>query len=247
MKQFVTALLLLFPLVAMGQQGSVKYLEATKLEIDLPPEMAHMADELPTSQTATKMLMFTESASLMKDAPAESDEEGSVDWQTENVHMKIAVAKNESEFFHDLESGESVEKRNFMGRTFRIAGGDPIQWRLTGEQSEFLGYACQKAVAERDSSQIVAWFTPEIPISAGPAGYNGLPGLVLVVDIDDGQRTYTAQEVDLENVKVDDIKPPKKGKEVSREEFDQIVEEKMKEMGAERSGNRGFKIVVDND
>lgn len=245
MKGIVTAFLVLIPIVTHAQQGDVRYLEATKIEMDLPPEMAHMAEEMPTAQTSTKQLLFTETASLMRDAPADSDEEGGFEVQSDNVHLKVAVAKNDSEYFVDYESGEVVEKRNFMGRTFRISGGESLRWRLTGEQSEFLGYLCQKAVATQDSTEITAWFTPEIPVPTGPAGYNGLPGLVLVVDIDDGQRTYTAQDVNLADVDTSLIVPPTKGRKVSRDEFDQIVDEKMKEMGAVNSG-RGFKIIVNN-
>ena len=34
---------------------------------------------------------------------------------------------------------------------------------------------------------MTAWFTPEIPVSTGPAMYGGLPGLIL--EISDGNRT----------------------------------------------------------
>ena len=27
--------------------------------------------------------------------------------------------------------------------------------------------------------EVVAWFTPEIPVSSGPSWYQGLPGLIL--------------------------------------------------------------------
>ncbi len=33
--------------------------------------------------------------------------------------------------------------------------------------------------------EVVAWFTPEIPVSSGPSWYQGLPGLILEVSDDD--------------------------------------------------------------
>lgn len=246
MKTIVTALLTLLPIVAFAQQGTVTYVEATKLDIDLPPEMAHMADQLPSARTSTKALLFSESASLMKDAPAEEDESGSIEMESDNVHIKMVSGRNESEYFHDLETGEFIEKRDFMGRVFRISGAEAeLQWKLTGEQSEFLGYACQKATSTSDSSEVVAWFTPEIPVSAGPGGYFGLPGLVLVVDIDGGQQTYTATNLSLDPVDPEAIVAPTKGKKVTREEFREIFDEKMKEMGAQRNG-RGFNVKIVN-
>ena len=247
MKTFVTALLLIIPTLAFAQQGTVTYVEAIKLDMELPPEMAHMADEIPKSQTSTKVLYFNENAALMKDAPADSDEDGNIEIGNDNFQVKMVVADNESEFFSDFANGTLVEKRNFMGRKFIISGdGEPIAWKLTGNQSEYLGYLCQEATATRDSVNIVAWFTPEIPVSAGPATYSGLPGLILAVDIDGGNRAYTATKLSLDPVDPALIAAPTKGKQVTRSEFEQIMEEKMKEMGAERSGRGGFKITIDN-
>jgi GLPGLI family protein len=140
-----------------------------------------------------------------------------------------------------------IEKRDFMGRTFLITGTPaPLAWRLTDERSEFLGYLCQKAIATRDSTTIEAWFTPQIPVPAGPGTYSGLPGLILVVNENDGQRSIVAKELSLEPLGEDAIVAPEDGKQVTRAEFDAIVEEKMKEMGAERSGNGGARFIIRN-
>jgi GLPGLI family protein len=37
---------------------------------------------------------------------------------------------------------------------------------------------------------ITAWYTPEIPVSQGPEGYWGLPGLIL--EVNDGKTTICA-------------------------------------------------------
>lgn len=67
-------------------------------------------------------------------------------------------------------------------------------WVITKEKKEILGYTCYKAYTEyeykykvfkyigKDTKvkvKIIAWFTPEINYSFGPAGVDGLPGLVL--------------------------------------------------------------------
>jgi len=87
---------------------------------------------------------------------------------------------------------------------------------------------------EKDSVKTVAWFTPSIPVSAGPGSYNNLPGLVLEVNVKDGDRIISATSVDEHTGEMARLEKPKEGKKVTREEFDQIVDEKMKEMGAER-------------
>ena len=74
----------------------------------------------------------------------------------------------------------------------------------------------------------------------------GLPGLILVLNIDDGQRSFVAKGVSLDPVEAGVIVPPKKGREVTQEEFDAIVSEKMKEMDMTRSGNGTFILRMDH-
>ncbi len=145
----------------------------------------------------------------------------------------------------DHDAGTSVERRDFLGRTFLIEGErEPLPWRLTDEQAEFLGYPCMKATLQRDSSTVEAWFTPQIPVSAGPEQYGGLPGLILVLSENDGRRTFVATEVSLDGLGEDTIEAPTEGRRVTQEEFDRIVAEKMEEMGGERGGRRGRGRVI---
>ena len=96
----------------------------------------------------------------------------------------------------------------------------------------------QKATAEHDSTTIEAWFTPEIPVSAGPGLYGGLPGLILVVSVNDGHTVYSATEVSLTAVEDGVVKPPDDGQEVSREEYEKIVAEKLAELEATQRSRR---------
>jgi GLPGLI family protein len=117
------------------------------------------------------------------------------------------------------------------------------RWKLTTEQSLFLGHPVMKATAEHEGDQIEAWFTPDIPISGGPEGYGGLPGMILTLTVNDGERSYTATAVTLGEPPVE-IKAPTDGKEVTREEFDKIVADKMAEMEKTRGGRRGGDAVM---
>ena len=252
MMQRVTAsmlfALLLSPLTSAAQEGKVIYDETVKIEINLPPEMADMKDKIPNSQTAQKMLVFNETESMTRAADEEA-EPVNIAHESEGIAFKMSVIGEENETYVNFDDEQSIEKRDFMGRTFLITGDlEPIAWKLTSERSEFLGYMCMKATAVRDSTTLEAWFTPEIPIPAGPELYGGLPGLILVLNIDDGKRSFAAKEVQLEELPDDAIQKPAKGKKVSREEFDKIVEDKMKEMGVQRSGRGGgqFQVTIRN-
>ena len=75
---------------------------------------------------------------------------------------------------------------------------------------------------------ITAWYTLDIPVNHGPSDYWGLPGLILQV-VDD-RTQFLCTKIVLNTKETIEIKEPKKGKEVSQEEFEKIREEKMKEM-----------------
>jgi GLPGLI family protein len=247
MKKLLSSLVLfLLPITVFAQQGSIRYDATVKIEIQLPPGMEHMADQIPDSRTSGRMLYFTDAAALIKDAPkAETDESGDVHLRGDGFAFRMDNSQPDEETFYDFDTGNVVEKTDFLGRTFRINGEmEEYQWRMTSDQSEYLGFRCQRAIAEQDSSIVEAWATTEIPVSAGPAGLTGLPGMILVANFDDGQRTYTATEVDLETEIAGMITPPKGGKEVSREEYDAIVEEKMEEMGATRGRGGNMRVMI---
>ncbi|WP_405203540.1 GLPGLI family protein [Dokdonia sp. LLG6352-1] len=86
------------------------------------------------------------------------------------------------------------------------------------------------------TEEIVAWYTPMIPASHGPDEFGGLPGLIL--ELSTSNTTILCTKVVLNPKEPVNIEAPVKGKEVSREEYTKILEEKGKEM-AERFGRGG--------
>ena len=95
-----------------------------------------------------------------------------------------------------------------------------------------------------DERKVEVWFTPEIPVSSGPGEYGQLPGMILEIDLNEGDRTITATAVEAGDVAKDVLKEPKKGKEVTSEEYREIVREKMKEMRAERGAQGGGHMMI---
>lgn len=82
---------------------------------------------------------------------------------------------------------------------------------------------------------VTAWYTPQIPVSAGPAEYWGLPGLIL--ELNAGRTTMLCTEIVINPEEAIEINKPKKGEEVTRAEFNKIMKQKSEEM-RERFRNR---------
>ena len=222
--------------------GTVVYEQVMKLDIKLDGDAAQFAHMMPKERKSNKVLYFNTEATLFENG--KSEEEDAMSMSSGGANVMIKMEEPENKVFTDLSSKKQIEQREFMTRVFLIEGEVANQWKITGKQKMILDYPCQEAIMEKDSTKMIAWFTPAIPVSAGPANYGGLPGLVLAVESEDGKQTTLATSVDFSPLADDILKKPKKGKKVTREEFDKVVEEKMKEMGAENKGGNQMMIRI---
>jgi len=83
---------------------------------------------------------------------------------------------------------------------------------------------------------VTAWYTPQIPVSAGPADFHGLPGLILEVQTD--KTIMLCTKIVMNPQEKESIDKPEKGDVVTREEYNQIMKDKIAEM-REMYGGRG--------
>ncbi|MDA8893564.1 GLPGLI family protein [Flavobacteriaceae bacterium] len=142
-----------------------------------------------------------------------------------------------------------ANKTELMGKVFLIKDNlEAYDWKLIGETKNIGNYTCYKAVYEIEEEDIqidmingglkeekvtkkrtvVAWYTPDVPISNGPSNYGGLPGLIL--EVNDGDLTIVCSEIVLNPKEIKEINEPTKGKIVTRQKFGKISLEKTKEM-----------------
>ena len=162
------------------------------------------------------------------------------------VYKDIATKKS-------LQSTEFMGKKFLISND-----QNKIKWVMEKEQKMIGNYLCFKATAqvskpktmtsvwrkaekENDSikdpanyeaqeeySMVTAWYTPQIPVSHGPAEFGGLPGLILELTTD--RTVMLCTRVVMNPEKRIQISEPTKGEFVSRTEFENIVEVKTKEM-----------------
>ncbi|NNK87713.1 MAG: GLPGLI family protein [Flavobacteriaceae bacterium] len=85
--------------------------------------------------------------------------------------------------------------------------------------------------------EVVAWYTPQIPVNQGPGEYWGLPGLIL--EVSSGRTTILCSKIILNPEEKKEIKVPSKGKVITRAEYNETVKQKMKEMREMYGGRRG--------
>lgn len=160
-----------------------------------------------------------------------------------------------------------LEETEFFGKKFLIADeGTKPKWKLGTETKKIGNYTCFKATLikevdalsfsnfgrrgrgnnqdskdkkdEKPKTMVVtAWYTPQVPVSQGPGEYWGLPGLIL--EINSGRTTVLCTEITMNPKEKIELKVPKKGKKVTRKEYNKIVTKKMTEMREQFRGRGG--------
>ena len=88
-------------------------------------------------------------------------------------------------------------------------------------------------IEEVKMTDVVAWYSPQIPLSQGPLEYWGLPGLILEVNV--GTTTMLCSKIIINPELKSKIEAPDKGKVVTKKEYQATISGKMQEM----RNNRG--------
>lgn len=153
---------------------------------------------------------------------SEEPEEGTYSWRKSEFYMYRNFAKERK--FDILE---------MLGRTYVLDDSlhAPV-WKIGNQIKEVAGYVCMKAETEDPvkKQKITAWFAQDIPVSAGPEQYNSLPGLILELDINDGDAVIEAVNIAFRALTPADLKLPKaKGKKINDATYNTLVETHIKE------------------
>lgn len=139
----------------------------------------------------------------------------------------------QDEFLMIDEVGSTIVKHQMVinDKLYVVEDERPkFKWKVENELREIAGYMCIKAVTTDTikNQTIVAWFTNQLPVSAGPEGYHGLPGMILMLDINDGTATIEATSVTME-VPKHPIPKKIKGKKISFTKYQEILAGLMKD------------------
>ncbi|NND35090.1 MAG: GLPGLI family protein [Saprospiraceae bacterium] len=231
MKTFWIMLLSLGTISLFSQtSGEIFYEETVDVHRRMTGDRAQFKEMVPQFRTDEMILIFDDHQAVYKALEKPEEDIDLEAGRGRRMRMRF-MGDAGGILWQDYQEGNRGEERDFMDKKFLIKGEPETRaWKLTGESMQVGQYQCQKATFEDSTNQIIAWFTPMVPVPLGPGSFGQLPGLVLHVDINDGERTITAQEINLKEVDSSLITEPQKGKEVTQEEFRAIVREKMKEM-----------------
>ena len=267
MNKILLPLLILTASFSSAQLAKATYTMKVRMDMDFtnnPNIPKNVAERIKKrmSEPQSFQLFFDQTQSLYK------KEEKLDSPQGERGGMSMRFGGGDGSITHtDLATRKQTSQQELFGKMFLVSKNmKQREWNFTGESKQIGQYTAyeanyvymkaptsfrmsfgnrskdeekEKEAPEKVPVTVSVWFTPDIPISAGPASYFGLPGLVLMAQ--DDNRVLVCTEVQM-NVK-DKIKleAPRKGQAVTQEEFSKIREKKTEEMRERfrNNGNRG--------
>jgi GLPGLI family protein len=129
--------------------------------------------------------------------------------------------------YRDFKNERRIEIEDISARQYMIEDSlKSYSWKIMNKIKEVNGQLCMMAMTEDTirKQKIVAWFANNIPSSAGPERYFGLPGLIMELDIDDGAVIITALSVEMKPV-AEQLKLTKKfkGKKITGTAYDLMI------------------------
>ena len=223
---------------------------------NIPPEMqAQIEQQLSKPRISQFELLFTPEHSLYQFLPNAADENnGDASFSSGGVNIMMRSPGANEVTYINFAKGNRIYQTEIMEKSFVVTDTlAKLQWKLSDETKPILNFTARKATATsigqrprvsmengemkremvNDTVKVVAWYTTDVPVPAGPNYAGQLPGLILELDVNNGQNVIKAIEFS-PKVSANKIKEPNDGKKLTAAEFaverDKIMEEMRKNM-----------------
>ncbi len=215
---------------AWGQktEGIVQFDEKRNMHRNLPPEAQEMKAMIPEWQVHKSELLFSANESLFRNVEEDEDDAPNANG------VQIKMIRPEATFYRNFEKNLMVDYREFISKNYLVTDTiAQLNWKMTGETKQVLGYNCLKAMwlDTLRARMVAVWFTDEIGVPAGPVTFCNLPGMVLEVDINNGEIQYVATKINFVKVDKKVLVAPTKGEKIGDLAFQKLVAEATKKSG----------------
>ena len=227
MKKYFALIPLCICVVSQAQtkQGTIIY--ERKVDVHRHIEDEQMKAMVPQFQTGKYELLFKDSIIIYKsvkeeEAPDPFDGGGGGG----NFVIKIAGPGDNATEYRNFSNRKFFEQTELEDKKYVI--DDTIHlpaWKLSDETKNISGHICKKATSKSERGEnVTAWYAEDIPVPAGPGSFCGLPGAVLMVDVDNASVVYTVLDIQ-SSLDTKELKEPGDGKHITRADFMKKMDE----------------------
>ena len=257
--------------MAQMKEGKISYERKINMHRNLPdPQMKSMIPEFRTDKFE---LIFNESVSLFRSVVDDEAPDPFANAGGGGGGMRMNFRMPTANTFTDVAKQMQYEERAFFEKEFLIVDSlKQYKWKLSEETKTIAKQLCKKATTMISAPQmrmrvsiggggnntdttantprapketeLVVWYAENIPVSFGPDSYNGLPGVIMEIDQDNGANVTTAVEVSAKYPKKE-LVAPTKGEKMNRAQFQENMQKLMQDMqrgGGIRMGGTAIRI-----
>ncbi|PWH86522.1 GLPGLI family protein [Brumimicrobium oceani] len=199
--------------------GEIVFEKRTNLEkrYEGAQTMGNNKDWMKKPKTDEYILYFNDSTSLFKPVlPEVGDEDREWSTMKNTTYQNLNSNKMERQFLY---YGAEIYLKDTLKQR---------EWIITENRRTIAGFETKQALwVANDSTNIYAWYAEKIVPSVGPESFNGLPGAILGLALEDGGVVYFAKEVkSLSKKNIQQEMPKGKAKDYySNKDIRKLVEE----------------------
>lgn len=178
---------------------------------ELLPKQIHTTEEMNEKARQVINLINNHKQSFVLKANSDGyvfidDEKTLTDFE-----QKIRVLQKATVLINDFYYDRSSQKLYKLKEDLKIEVTKKQNWQLTQETKIINGYTCYKATCEWEYEtrsgnngirSAIAWYTPQIPFSYGPNGFQDLPGLILEIEQNGNKLVVKKIELFKENLNI---------------------------------------------
>ena len=259
----VFSLLMTLNLSAQDFQGKATYISKSTMDLGrfgdrlTEAQKKQVKDRLKNRLEKTYTLIFNKEESLFK----EDDKLDAISGATDSWGKNFTPGEQ----YKNVKTNTQIQDQEFYGKRFLVKDKlQPITWKMESETKQIGNYTCFKATASIPTSELTwynfswdklrrstdedsdeetvpmteveAWYSPQIPVGHGPSEYWGLPGLILEVSA--GNTTMLCSKIVINPEDKENIEAPNKGKEITKENYQETIVAKMIEFRDNRVGRQ---------
>jgi GLPGLI family protein len=154
----------------------------------------------------------------------------------DNKYINMIFKPTETNYVHQKHELGMVTNAASVFETVYLVNDSlaKYEWKITGEVRDIAGFECKKAVTKIcDSVVVVAFYTDQIPVQAGPENFNGLPGMILGFAVPRLGTTIFATSISLQSAPVYTVPKLSKPVKTTNKQLDADLVKTTKDWGKE--------------
>jgi GLPGLI family protein len=221
---------------AQNQEGIIYF--DSKMNMHKRIQDPQVKAMIPEWRTTKHELYFNLTESSYRNAPADEEENNEINSNSGGAQITMKFNAPQNEFYKNFGTNSYINETEFLGKKYLVVDSlKNIPWKLGTETKKVAGYNCMNATYENTERKqsYTAWFTGDIVCPSGPLLMGNLPGMILELDMNNGEMVTVATKIDFKSVK-SELRQPKNGKKVTQKEYTKIMDDWRKENNMQGGG-----------